>query len=154
MDKIDHQILTPLATLLCLVISGCDELGQQIGALTGEQDKQVQALIERTKAQMVFVEGGSFMMGDGGGPNNLPWTIARDNKPAHKVTLTSYSMGAYEVSYGDFDLYTAVKSTMPVTSFFWVNTNIVSVMGVKCFKNDVGHFSHRQSGWLCRIFYV
>ncbi|MCF7513521.1 formylglycine-generating enzyme family protein [Pseudoalteromonas sp. L23] len=109
MDKIDHQILTPLATLLCLVISGCDDLGQQIGALTGEQDKQVQALIERTKAQMVFVEGGSFMMGDGGGPNNLPWTIARDNKPAHKVTLTSYSMGAYEVSYGDFDLYTAVN---------------------------------------------
>lgn len=72
MDKIDHQILLPLTTLLCLVISGCDDLGQQIDALTGEQDKQVQALIERTKAQMVFVEGGSFMMGDGGGPNNLP----------------------------------------------------------------------------------
>ncbi|PCK32714.1 formylglycine-generating enzyme family protein [Pseudoalteromonas piscicida] len=95
--------------LLCVVITGCDDLGQQIDALTGEQDKQVQALIERTKAQMIFVEGGSFMMGDGGGPNNLPWTIARDNKPAHKVTLTSYSMGAYEVSYGDFDLYTAVN---------------------------------------------
>ncbi|MEZ7204305.1 formylglycine-generating enzyme family protein [Pseudoalteromonas sp. DY56-GL79] len=109
MDKIYHQILTHLATLLCLVISGCDDLGQKIDVLTGEQDKQVQALIERTKAQMVFVEGGSFMMGDGGGPNNLPWTIARDNKPAHKVTLTSYSMGAYEVSYGDFDLYTAVN---------------------------------------------
>ncbi|WP_462155940.1 formylglycine-generating enzyme family protein [Pseudoalteromonas piscicida] len=105
----DHQILPPLATLLCLVISGCDNLGRQIDAHTGEQDKQVQALIERTKAQMVFVEGGSFMMGDGGGPNNLPWTIARDNKPAHKVTLTSYSMGAYEVSYGDFDLYTTVN---------------------------------------------
>ncbi|MCG9759998.1 formylglycine-generating enzyme family protein [Pseudoalteromonas sp. Isolate6] len=99
----------PSLALLCVVMTGCDDLGQQIDAFTGEQDKQVQALIERTKAQMVFVEGGSFMMGDGGGPNNLPWTIARDNKPAHEVTLTSYSMGAYEVSYGDFDLYTAVN---------------------------------------------
>ncbi|ATD10190.1 SUMF1/EgtB/PvdO family nonheme iron enzyme [Pseudoalteromonas piscicida] len=109
-DILANQHTTiPSLTLLCVVMTGCDDLDQQIDALTGEQDKQVQALIERSKAQMVFVEGGSFMMGDGGGPNNLPWTIARDNKPAHKVTLTSYSMGAYEVSYGDFDLYTAVN---------------------------------------------
>ncbi|MEQ3529053.1 SUMF1/EgtB/PvdO family nonheme iron enzyme [Pseudoalteromonas sp. XMcav11-Q] len=107
---ITNQYTTvPSLAVLCVVMTGCDGLGQQIDALTGEQDKQVQTLIERTKDQMVFVEGGSFMMGDGGGPNNLPWTIARDNKPAHKVTLTSYSMGAYEVSYGDFDLYTAVN---------------------------------------------
>ncbi|KJZ02596.1 hypothetical protein TW73_11960 [Pseudoalteromonas piscicida] len=133
MDKIDHQILTPLATLLCLVISGCDDLGQQIDALTGEQDKQVKALIERTKAQMVFVEGGSFMMGDGGGPNNLPWTIARDNKPAHKVILTSYSMGAYEVSYGDFDLYTAVND-LPKT------------MWTKWDKNEIWRASEFPAG--------
>ncbi|KID56332.1 hypothetical protein JF50_19015 [Pseudoalteromonas luteoviolacea] len=100
-------ILVPLASIL---LSGCDEIAQRIDKITGEQDKQVQALIARTKAQMIFVEGGSFMMGDGGGPDDLPWTIATDNKPAHKVTLTSYSMGAYEVSYGDFDLYTAVHN--------------------------------------------
>ncbi|WP_080760299.1 formylglycine-generating enzyme family protein [Pseudoalteromonas luteoviolacea] len=100
-------ILVPLASML---LGGCEDLGQRIDKITGEQDKQVQALIARTKAQMIFVEGGSFMMGDGGGPDDLPWTIATDNKPAHKVTLTSYSMGAYEVSYGDFDLYTAVHN--------------------------------------------
>ncbi|MCF6442910.1 formylglycine-generating enzyme family protein [Pseudoalteromonas luteoviolacea] len=100
-------MLIPLASML---LGGCEDLGQRIDKITGEQDKQVQALIARTKAQMIFVEGGSFMMGDGGGPDDLPWTIATDNKPAHKVTLTSYSMGAYEVSYGDFDLYTAVHN--------------------------------------------
>ena len=96
-------------SLSSLCLTGCDGLTQKIDKLTGEQDKQVHALIERTKAQMIFVEGSSFMMGDGGGPTNLPWTIATDNKPAHKVTLTSYSMGAYEVSYADYDLYTAVN---------------------------------------------
>ncbi|KZN53023.1 formylglycine-generating enzyme family protein [Pseudoalteromonas luteoviolacea] len=100
-------ILVPFASML---LGGCDEIAQRIDKITGEQDKQVQALIARTKAQMIFVEGGSFMMGDGGAPDGLPWTRFTDNKPAHKVTLTSYSMGAYEVSYGDFDLYTAVHN--------------------------------------------
>ncbi|WP_080760300.1 formylglycine-generating enzyme family protein [Pseudoalteromonas luteoviolacea] len=92
-----------------MLLGGCEDLGQRIDKITGEQDKQVQALIARTKAQMIFVEGGSFMMGDGGAPDGLPWTRFTDNKPAHKVTLSSYSMGAYEVNYGDFDLYTAVN---------------------------------------------
>ncbi|KKE85168.1 formylglycine-generating enzyme family protein [Pseudoalteromonas luteoviolacea] len=109
-------ILVPLASML---LGGCEDLGQRIDKITGEQDKQVQALIARTKAQMIFVEGGSFMMGDGGGPDDLPWTIATDNKPAHKVTLTSYSMGAYEVSYGDFDLYTAVNNQPKVMWNEW-----------------------------------
>ncbi|WP_081333501.1 formylglycine-generating enzyme family protein [Pseudoalteromonas luteoviolacea] len=109
-------ILVPFASIL---LSGCDEIAQRIDKITGEQDKQVRALIARTKAQMIFVEGGSFMMGDGGGPDDLPWTIATDNKPAHKVTLTSYSMGAYEVSYGDFDLYTAVHNQPKVMWNEW-----------------------------------
>lgn len=98
-------------SLSSLCLTGCDGLTQKIDELTGEQDKQVHALIERTKAQMIFVEGGSFMMGDNGSAigDGLPWTRFTDNKPAHKVTLTSYSMGAYEVSYADYDLYTAVN---------------------------------------------
>jgi len=103
--------LLSLFALNGLCLAGCDGLSQKIDKLTGEQDKQVHALIERTKAQMIFVEGGSFMMGDNGSAigDGLPWTRFTDNKPAHKVTLTSYSMGAYEVSYADYDLYTAVN---------------------------------------------
>ena len=101
------SLLSPI--IICgLLLSGCD-IENNIDKLTGEQDKQIHALIERTKAHMVFVEGGSFMMGDGGGDDGLPWTRFTDNKPAHKVTLTSYSMGAYEVNYADFDLYTTVN---------------------------------------------
>ena len=68
----------------------------------------VDALIDRTYEQMVFVEGGEFLMGDIM-HDGLYSTWGDDNKPAVKVSLDSYSIGAYEVSYGDFDIYTAAN---------------------------------------------
>ncbi|GGX62424.1 formylglycine-generating enzyme family protein [Saccharospirillum salsuginis] len=67
---------------------------------------EIEELIERSKAQMVFVEGGTFMMGDYKNENGLYMTPYRDNKPPTEVTLDSYSIGAYEISYGEYDLYT------------------------------------------------
>lgn len=67
---------------------------------------EIDELIEHSKAQMVFVEGGTFMMGDYQDEDGLYLTLENDNKPATEVTLDSYSIGAYEVSYGEFDLYT------------------------------------------------
>jgi formylglycine-generating enzyme required for sulfatase activity len=72
-------------------------------------EAQKKALYDKTAADLVFVEGGSFMMGDGGAEftdeNGRKykgyWTGDRDTKPAHKVTLDSYSMMKYEVTYGD-----------------------------------------------------
>ena len=43
---------------------------------------------------MVEVKGGTFTMG-----SNL---IANDEKPAHKVTLSDFSIGKYEVTYTEF----------------------------------------------------
>ena len=68
----------------------------------------IDALIDRTYEQMVFVEGGEFLMGDIM-HDGLYSTWGDDNKPAVKVSLDSYSIGAYEVSYGDFDIYTAAN---------------------------------------------
>jgi len=67
---------------------------------------EIDELIERSKAQMVFVEGGTFMMGDYKNENGVYMTPDRDNKPPTEVTLDSYSIGAYEVSYREYDLYT------------------------------------------------
>jgi formylglycine-generating enzyme required for sulfatase activity len=44
--------------------------------------------------EMIHVEGGSFMMGNDLGSD--------DEKPAHKVTITSFYMGKYEVTNRDF----------------------------------------------------
>ena len=58
---------------------------------------------------MIFVEGGSFMMGDFGPvtrKDKLPITGLYAAMPLHKVTLDSYSLNAYKTTFDDFDLYT------------------------------------------------
>jgi formylglycine-generating enzyme len=76
-------------------------------------EAQKKALYDKTAAGLLFVEGGSFMMGDGGTEFTDEtgrkykgyWTGDRDTKPAHKVTLDSYSMMKYEVTYEDYDYF-------------------------------------------------
>ena len=57
---------------------------------------------------MVYVEGGSFVMG---APNNDS-EVDADTRPAHKVTLSSYYIGKYEVSQR---LWEAVMGSDPST---------------------------------------
>ncbi len=76
------------------------------GAASGAK---VQALLEKARRNLVFVQGGSFQMGDIGpiaSPEKLPYTSAQNNKPLHKVTLDSFSMSAYKTTYADIDVYT------------------------------------------------
>lgn len=44
------------------------------------------------KPEMIFVEGGTFTTGDG----------SYVNHPAHSVTLSSYSIGKYPVTVGQY----------------------------------------------------
>ncbi|GGX70831.1 formylglycine-generating enzyme family protein [Saccharospirillum salsuginis] len=110
----------PIVTLLsaCIVLP-----------LTGCQGKappeDVDALIERTLDNLVYVEGGSFMMGDIGyevpesDPNGewvtmadgsesyrRPFGCGPDCSLAHKVTLSGYYINKYETTYGEYDVYT------------------------------------------------
>ncbi len=88
-----------------------------LSACRSEEDEQkVQALVKRTLENLVFVEGGSFTMGDAGVTYTNEygrevfryWTGEPDTKPAHKVTLDSYSIQKYETTYEDFDLFSNV----------------------------------------------
>nr|WP_051207171.1 formylglycine-generating enzyme family protein [Saccharospirillum impatiens] len=91
-----------------------------------EHSPEVQALIERTLANMVYVEGGSFMMGNVGyevpedDPNGEWLEMADGNMsyripfpgcgqscfPVHKVTLSGYYIHKYETTIREYDLYT------------------------------------------------
>ena len=77
--------------------------------LTADEKKQLDNFLAKQKANMRFIEGGSFEMGDFGHKldwtDGLPLTGQADNKPLHKVTLDSFSMNAYKATYGDFDIY-------------------------------------------------
>ena len=48
-------------------------------------------VIQNLIANMVYVEGGTFTMGD------------KDNKPKHKVTISSFAIGKYEVTQKEWE---------------------------------------------------
>ncbi len=77
--------------------------------LTDAEQQQLADFVAQQKANMRFIEGGSYEMGDFGHKldwtNGLPLTGEPDNKPLHKVTLDSFSMNAYKATYSDFDIY-------------------------------------------------
>jgi formylglycine-generating enzyme required for sulfatase activity len=76
-----------------------------------EPDNQqaVDALLKKTQGHLVYVEGGSFEMGDFGPKDPrgyLPWSFNEDDKHLHKVTLDGYYIMDRQVSYSDYDTYT------------------------------------------------
>jgi formylglycine-generating enzyme required for sulfatase activity len=73
--------------------------------------KAPQAFLDKARKNLKFVQGGSFLMGDFGplhSPEKLYYSSAADNKPLHKVTLDSFSMAAYKITYEDYDVYAEV----------------------------------------------
>lgn len=71
---------------------------------------QIKELVARTKANLASLPGGTFMMGDWGGPETgLPYDDDADSKPPHKVSLDGFSIMKYKVTYSEFDLFAAMK---------------------------------------------
>src|SRR5690554_811953 len=87
--------------------------------LSRSQQKAVTDLVVRALDNMVFVEGGSFMMGEFGWPCEpaseqlCNIDIWPHNDYLHKVTLDDYYLSKYETSLGDFDLYREVMGREP-----------------------------------------
>ncbi|WP_374447800.1 formylglycine-generating enzyme family protein [Providencia sp.] len=85
------------------LLTGCDQ------QLTAEQETQKQQLINQSLGNMVFIEGGTFLMGDFGSGHDdkstLPYSIGKDNKFVHDVTLDSFSLSKYRVTWGQFNLW-------------------------------------------------
>ena len=119
--------------ILCLIsIAACNR-SQAVEGTAPVQKKanqvepaQIQALIERTFHNMIFVEGGRFMMGDPGeelinkfGDQGFYFYLpCEDNRPAHKVTLDSYYLSKYEITFGEHDIFTAATGREPTAAIF------------------------------------
>src|SRR5690554_7172641 len=75
-------------------------------------DSAVDDLLSRAIQDQRFVEGGTFEMGDFGATQNGQWlpyfppTAEIDR--AHEVHLSSYSLSAYETTWGNFDTYSLI----------------------------------------------
>ena len=98
-----------LALVLCF--AACEASTSPPAKVAKEPSPQspaLQALVAKTKKNLVFVEGGSFQMGDFGMVHNaakLPYYGALDTWPLHEVTLDSFSIAAYKTTYEDYDVY-------------------------------------------------
>lgn len=97
--------------LLCLsclaALSGCD---RDRGIDAQELDQRLARLEAKAMGGLVFIEGGTFTMGDFGAVGEdgiwrpfFPPTIEEDQP--HEVTLSSYSLSRHKTTWEDFDTY-------------------------------------------------
>ena len=111
---------TVILAMSLLLLSGCNESESNSKELTTFDQEKIAALIKKTEDNMIFVKGGTFQMGDFGpideGTNGLPYSVDKNNKPLHTVTLDSYSISATQVSYDDFDTYTLATGKKPINN--------------------------------------
>ena len=91
MNKLFKTKIHLLLGVLLLTVS-CNSQKQP----TPEQ----QQVIDAAKANFVFVEGGTFLMG------KAPGIIT---SPVHEVTLDGYSISKYETTFKEYDVYTELN---------------------------------------------
>ena len=91
-----------------------EQEAREQAAKEAERTRILQNLINN----MVFVEGGTFKMGAKG-------KVPLDEKPAHQVTLTSFSIGRYEVTQEEWQAVIGsnpsqfIDSKRPVENVSW-----------------------------------
>ena len=73
-----------------------------------EKAKELVRLLDELARNLVYVQGGTFRMGATSEQGSDPYYS--DEKPVHKVTLSSYYIGKYEVTQ---DLWQAVMGSNP-----------------------------------------
>jgi len=77
--------------------------------LSPELVARIEALSQKTKKDLIEVEGGTFIMGDFGPIDpraEMPYSSDRNDDVLREVTLSSYAIGAKKITYADFDVYT------------------------------------------------
>ncbi|WP_435952672.1 formylglycine-generating enzyme family protein [Dryocola sp. BD626] len=82
------------------LLSACDKDDNAIEPDQKDSEK-LQKFLRKVKSELVFVEGGQFLMGDYGeeyGPEHLPYDNNQDSKPLHKVVLSGFSISKFKVN--------------------------------------------------------
>ncbi|WGK62216.1 SUMF1/EgtB/PvdO family nonheme iron enzyme [Halopseudomonas sp. SMJS2] len=109
MLKIIKYSLLPVT---CSAVFGC-----QSNHSASDIDRMVSELTEKAVLDQVFIEGGTFVMGDFGAVQNGQWLPyfppAAAEDIAHEVTVSSFFLSKYETTWGDFDLF-SIETGRPV----------------------------------------
>lgn len=90
-------------------------LAAELAALgQGTVEERVARLKKKVVADLIFVEGGTFMMGDFGplvSPEGLHYIDDITSRPVHEVQLSSYSIAKYKTTNAEFAVYTDATGT-------------------------------------------
>ncbi|WP_408584731.1 SUMF1/EgtB/PvdO family nonheme iron enzyme [Paraburkholderia bannensis] len=74
----------------------------------GSVRERIEKLKRKALADLIHLPSGTFLMGDFGTlvtEEKLPLTFSRDNKPFHKVTLSSFSISRYKTTFAEYDVF-------------------------------------------------
>ncbi|AZE72291.1 serine/threonine kinase [Pseudomonas synxantha] len=95
--------------MVFLNLSGCDQLASvddfKEVKITSVEMKE---FVEGIKRDLVFVEGGEYLMGDYGlqyGAEQLPYDSDEDSRPVHKVKLSAFSIARFKISNKEREMY-------------------------------------------------
>ncbi|WP_440474011.1 formylglycine-generating enzyme family protein [Ralstonia sp.] len=101
-ERLQCRFVLPLSVMLWGAASS--------NAWAFDNSLAVKTLLQKAKADLVFVKGGTFKMGDFGPEttrDKLPYVPSYGyGSPAHEVQLDSFSISKFKVTYEDFDAYT------------------------------------------------
>ncbi|AJJ09386.1 sulfatase-modifying factor enzyme 1 family protein [Yersinia rohdei] len=95
-----------LLTLAVLLLTACDT--SLPPPIKKDNSEELEKYVQQIKANLIFVQGGDFQMGDFGekyGKEHLPYDESSDSKPLHHVELTSYSISKFKVNNGEYKKY-------------------------------------------------
>ena len=104
-----NSLKSGMVVLFLFSATGCEqsfELPNTV--LENVSSRELKEFIGRITNNLVFVEGGEFLMGDYGvkyGPERLPYDSNKDSKPLHRVVLSNYSIGEFKITNQEYQFY-------------------------------------------------
>ncbi|MBD3640437.1 MAG: SUMF1/EgtB/PvdO family nonheme iron enzyme [Marinobacter sp.] len=98
MVEIDRLKIGRLASFSTLLVA--------CGGFASGKGEAVSEIVKNAVDNQVFVQGGTFELGDLGRPDGSPYVILTDHaRPSVKVKVDSYSISMYETTWGEIHTY-------------------------------------------------
>ncbi len=98
-----------LGVFTVLALQGCEKAAESSKPVSAKiSQAELRQFVQGIKDNLVFVEGGEFLMGDFGSqyaPERLPYDREQHSKPLHKVELSSYSINKFKVTNAEYQFY-------------------------------------------------
>ena len=118
------NILILIISLSSLLFSGTINITDSGGSTTSIDLNKIDKITFKTSSsnnpEMVFVEGGTFVMGDH--HDNMSWCL-----PLHDVTVSDFYIGKYEVTQIEYETIIGnnpsfhIGENLPVEQLSWIN---------------------------------